>query len=45
MGFYDGDLLVAQLDEGGRLVLSSVEADPLRRLTEAGRGLWQGGDR
>jgi len=44
MGVKDGDLLDAQLDEEGRLVLERVDADPLRRLSEAGRGLWHGAD-
>ena len=44
MGVVDGDLLHAELDEQGRLVLERVELDPLRRLSDAGRGLWHGED-
>lgn len=44
MGVRDGDLLHAELDDRGRLVLERVEADPLRRLLDAGKGLWQGVD-
>lgn len=44
MGVTDGDLLHAHLDERGKLVLERVEPDPLRRLSEAGRGLWHGQD-
>lgn len=40
MGVTDGDLLHVDLDEHGRLVLERVEPDPLRRLSDAGRGLW-----
>lgn len=44
MGLRDGDILHAELDEAGRLVLERVEADPLLRLNAAGRGLWHGVD-
>ena len=44
MGVKDGDLLHADLDDQGRLVLERVEPDPLRRLSDAGRGLWHGDD-
>ena len=44
MGVKDGDLLHAELDEQGRLVLERIEPDPLRRLSEAGRGLWRTDD-
>lgn len=42
MGVKDGDLLHAELDEHGRLVLEKVKGDPLERLIEAGRGLFVG---
>ena len=44
MGVRDGDLLQAQLDDQGRLVLEKVEADPLLRLIQAGQGLFAGQD-
>lgn len=44
MGVGDGDLLRAELDSGGRLVLEKVEADPLLRLIQAGQGLFAGQD-
>lgn len=44
MGVRDGDMLHAQLDDFGRLVLEKVESDPLLRLIEAGRGLFAGQD-
>lgn len=44
MGVKDGDLLDARLDDDGRLVLERVDPDPLRRVVEAGRGLWAGDD-
>ena len=40
MGVRDGDLLHAEIDEHGRLVLEKVEPDPVLRLVEAGRGLY-----
>jgi len=40
MGVADGDLLHAEVDEHGRLVLERVEHDPVDRLLAAGRGLW-----
>lgn len=43
MGVKDGDVLHAELDERGRLVLERVDPDPLRRLREAARSAW-GGD-
>ena len=42
MGVSDGDLLHAELDDQGRLVLEKVQADPVARLIEAGRGLYDG---
>lgn len=42
MGVQDGDLLHAELDEHGRLVLEKVLDNPLERLLEAGRGLYVG---
>ncbi len=44
MGVSDGDVLDAHLDDEGRLVLERIDPDPLRRLGEAGRGLWHGAD-
>lgn len=44
MGVKDGDVLHAELDERGRLVLEKVEADPVRRLLRAGTGLYDGLD-
>jgi len=43
-GVSDGDVLDAHLDDEGRLVLERIDPDPLRRLGEAGRGLWHGAD-
>jgi AbrB family looped-hinge helix DNA binding protein len=44
MGVKDGDVLHAELDEQGRLVLERVEADPLARLANAAPGAWSGLD-
>lgn len=44
MGVRDGDLLHAELDEQGRLVLERVDPDPLARLASAGQSLWAGVD-
>ena len=44
MGVRDGDMLHAQLDDNGRLVLEKVESDPLLRLIQAGQGLFAGQD-
>lgn len=44
MGVQDGDILHAELDELGRLILERVDADPLARLAAAGRALWDGVD-
>ena len=44
MGVRDGDLLHAEVDAAGRLILERVDADPLRRLTAAGQGLWNMSD-
>lgn len=40
MGVRDGDVLHAELDEQGRLVLEKVDPDPVARLLQAGRGLY-----
>lgn len=40
MGISDGDLLHAEIDEHGRLVLERIETDPVDRLAAAGAGLW-----
>lgn len=40
MGVRDGDLLHAELDAEGRLVLTKVENDPVARLLDAGRDLF-----
>ena len=42
MGVADGDVLHAELDDQGRLVLEKVHQDPLARLLEVGRGLHEG---
>lgn len=40
MGVSDGDLLHAEVDEQGRLILERVDPDPVARLAGAGAGLW-----
>ena len=42
MGVTDGDLLHAELDEHGRLILEKVHANPLERLIAAGSNLFEG---
>lgn len=42
MGVHDGDLLHAELDERGRLILEKVPDDPFERLVAAGRDLFVG---
>jgi len=44
MGVTDGDLLHAEVDDQGRLILERVHPDPVQRLADAGRGLWGGDD-
>lgn len=44
MGVQDGDVLHAELDDLGRLVLEKVDPDPVRRLLQAGTGLYDGLD-
>lgn len=44
MGVSDGDMLNAELDDRGRLILEKVEADPMLRLLNAGAGLYTGQD-
>ena len=44
LGIEDGDLLHAEIDENGRLVFESVDADPLARLRQGARGVWEGHD-
>lgn len=44
MGVRDGDVLHAEIDECGRLVLEKVDPDPVRRLLQAGKGLFEGMD-
>lgn len=44
MGVQDGDLLHAEVDERGRLVLEKVDPDPVQRLLAAGAGLYEGKD-
>lgn len=44
MGVSDGDLLYAELDDRGRLVLEKVEVDPVLRLMHAGAGMYEGQD-
>lgn len=40
MGVRDGDLLHAELDESGRLILEKIVADPVLRLLQAAQGLY-----
>ncbi len=42
MGVRDGDVLHAEVDDRGRLILEKVDADPLQRLLAAGAGLFDG---
>ena len=42
MGVTDGDLLHAEVDELGRLILQKVPSQPLERLLAAGRDLYEG---
>lgn len=44
LGVQDGDVLHAEIDELGRLVLSRVDPDPVARLRAVGAGLWNGQD-
>ncbi len=44
MGVQDGDLLHAEVDDRGRLVLEKVDPDPMQRLLAAGSGLYEGRD-
>lgn len=44
LGIDEGDVLSAEIDERGRLVLQTVPADPLERLHQAGSGLYEGHD-
>ena len=44
MGVQDGDLLHAEVDDRGRLVLEKVDPDPVQRLLAAGSGLYDGPD-
>ena len=44
MGIEEGDLLHAEIDDEGRLVLERVDADPLAQLRQVARGVWQGHD-
>lgn len=40
MGVQDGDILHAELDEAGRLILEKSVADPVLRLLQAAQGLY-----
>lgn len=44
MGVSDGDLLHAEVEDRGRLILERIETDPVERLVDAGTGLWSGAD-
>jgi len=44
MGVQDGDVLHIELDDRGRLVMEKVDADPVRRLLQAGRSVYEGID-
>ncbi len=44
MGVKDGDILHAEIDDAGRLVLERVDPDPLTRLARAAPGTWAGRD-
>lgn len=44
MGVSDGDLLHAEVDDRGRLILQRTGTDPVDRLIAAGTGLWSGED-
>ena len=44
LGVEEGDILRAEIDERGRLVLEPVPADPVERLRRAGAGLYEGLD-
>lgn len=39
-GIEPGDLLHLEVDERGRLILEPLDKDPVRRLREAGAGLF-----
>ena len=44
LGLYEGDLLSADVDDKGRLILQKVPTDPLERLRQSGAGLYSGRD-
>ena len=44
LGVEEGDVLSAEIDERGRLVLEVVPADPVERLRQAAAGLYSGRD-
>ena len=44
LGVEEGDLLHAEIDAHGRIVLEPVPQDPLERLKRAGAGLYAGVD-
>ncbi len=44
LGIGEGDLLHAEVDAAGRLVLEPVAKDPVARLRAAGRGLYDAVD-
>jgi len=44
MGVKGGDVLHAEIDDKGRLVLETVDPDPVQRLPAAGADLYDGRD-
>ena len=44
LGVEEGDVLSAEIDHDGRLVLQVLAADPLERLRQAAAGLYSGLD-
>ena len=44
LGLDEGDLLSADVDDEGRLILQKVPTDPLERLRQSGAGLYSGRD-
>ena len=44
LGIEEGDVLQADIDDQGRLVLEVVPADPVERLRRAGAGMYGGRD-
>lgn len=44
MGIGEGDVLRAEVEDEGRLILTHVPSDPLARLRQAAQGLFDGVD-